>query len=450
MDLFKNRLQPTIVHIGNYENLSNTYFLNYNVVQIDWFANNSIVLEDGSGVLVSEESNIENPFSSLSVDLMDVMDNGLYDGKTVLDIPRIYFPINDKFISATGEAITPNSINSFITTILQLSDNCVEHDLPDTTSYIADFIIKGETFEGVTLTPGVDYFVNETFANYLITVDLGVEYPDLTPEGIELYDKIQTIRNITLPNYLDNSANIQSPWVPLTTTEENNTDLSLYYNINAIGNLVNEYSIENFYSSFCKIILDKTTIEIQLSDFQNLKYLKVLQYFANNKTDEASTMIQLILGSQYNTPNTINTASQLCKCNSNSSSGLTSCSTLYSDAMLELLKEMLGSIEFYRDWFYIIQEDKTIKPNNELINYIKLLIKALIDKGYDLSLNSNVSFNCGCPQQNNSSKSNANLDIINKYDNVLNYVISCSLQYNINKTKLYGLQFGELLPKLQF
>ena len=50
MDLFKNLFQPTIVHIGeNTEyKISNKYCLNYNIVQIYWFQNNSIVLEDGT------------------------------------------------------------------------------------------------------------------------------------------------------------------------------------------------------------------------------------------------------------------------------------------------------------------------------------------------------------------------------------------------------------------
>jgi hypothetical protein len=450
MDLFKNRIQPTIVHLGSYNGIKDKYFLNYNVVQIDWFANNSIVLEDGSGVLTLESADDTNPFSALSHGIMDLMEDGVYDGNSVLDIPRIYFPITNKFISNTGEAVTPNVINSFITTILHLSDNCVEHALPDSTSFIADFIINGESFDGITLVPGVDYYINETFANYLIKIDLNVEYPDLVPEGIELYDKIQRIKSITLPNYLDKESNICEPWIPLTATEENNTDLTLYYNINYLGELVNTYDLANFYSSFCQVILDKSNIEIQLSDFQNLKYKKVLEYFANGKTDEASQMIQLILGSQFNTAQTIKTASQLCKCNSNNSStGISSCSTLYNDAMTELLKEMLGNVEFYRDWFYDVQEDKSMKVNDELVKYIKLLIKGFVDAGYDLSFSNNYRLNCGCQTSTNLA-STANYNIINKYDEVLNYVLSCSLQYNINKTKLYGSQFGELLPKLQF
>lgn len=452
MDLFKNRIQPTIVHLGDYENtsLSNKYFLNYNVVQIDWFANNSVVMEDGSGVLVLESADENNPIASLSHDLMDLFADGTYNVTTPLDIPRIYFVINDKFITSTGEAITPNAINSFITTLLSLSDNCIEHNLPDTTSYITEFILNGDTYDGITLVPGEDYFVNETFANYLITVDLGVEYPDLVEPESNIGILINKINSITLPNYLDAESNIQEPWVPLTTTEENNTDLSLYYNINAIGNFVNEYNVNDFYSSFCQIILDKTAINISATDLNNLKYKRVLEYFANNKSDEASVLISLILGTKY-TSETVNTGTSLCNCGTNNSvSGLSTCSSLYSTAMEEHLKEMLGNIQFYIDWFFIY-EDNSCTVNNDLIKYLKLLIKAFIDKGYDLSFSNTYNIPCKCPNDNSQSLvSKTNYDIINKYDNVLNYILACSLQYNINKTKLYGSQFGELLPKLQF
>lgn len=452
MDLFKNRIQPTIVHLGEYENitLSNKYFLNYNVVQIDWFANNAIVMEDGSGILVLESADDNNPLSSLSHDLMDLFSDGVYNNVTPLDIPRIYFVINDKFLSNTGECETPNVINSFITTLISLSDNCVEHNLPDVTSYITEFITKGETFNNVSLIPGEDYFINETFAKYLKYIDLRVEYPDLVEPESNIGILINKIDNITLPNYLDAESNIQEPWLQLTKTEENNSDLSIYLTSNEIGQLENQYDITIFYSVFCQVILEKSTININATDLNNLKYKKVLEYFANNKSDEASTLINLILGSKY-TSETVNTGSSLCKCSTNNSaSGLSSSSSLYSTAMEEHLKEMLGNIQFYIDWFFEYG-DNSCAVNADLVKYLKLLIKALVDKGYDLSFNNAYSIPCKCPNGNSQSlASKTNYDIISKYDNVLNYILSCSLQYNINKTKLYGSQFGGLLPKLQF
>ena len=120
MDLFKNIIQPAIVHLGDNDNLtiSNRYFLNYNVVQIDWFANNSIVMEDGSGIIVLESADMSNPLSSVSYDLMDVMIDGVHNKKTPLDIPRIYFVINDNFLDVDGSYKTPNKFYNNITKLI--------------------------------------------------------------------------------------------------------------------------------------------------------------------------------------------------------------------------------------------------------------------------------------------------------------------------------------------
>ena len=96
MDLFKNLIQPTIVHFGknNTYQISDEYLLNYNVVQIDWFKNNSIVLENGFGILVLEDSDDLNPYSDSDNDAMDLMEDGVKDRdnlETVLDLPRINF-----------------------------------------------------------------------------------------------------------------------------------------------------------------------------------------------------------------------------------------------------------------------------------------------------------------------------------------------------------------------
>ena len=170
MDLFKNLFQPTIVHIGeNTEyKISNKYCLNYNIVQIDWFQNNSIVLEDGTGIILLETADINNPYSASSNDAYSLLDDGnVENNKTVLDIPRIYFPITEKFYN-NGVVATPLTINSFIISLLQLSDKTSEES-------IVDLIVKGNIYDDNndstddTLIPGEDYFINKTFADYLIS-----------------------------------------------------------------------------------------------------------------------------------------------------------------------------------------------------------------------------------------------------------------------------------------
>ena len=107
-------------------------------------------MEDGSGIIVLESADMNNPLSSVSHDIMDVMTDGVHDKRTALDIPRIYFVINDNFLDVDGSYKTPKAITSFITTLLSLSDNCVEHDLPDSTSFLTDYILKGEITDGVS------------------------------------------------------------------------------------------------------------------------------------------------------------------------------------------------------------------------------------------------------------------------------------------------------------
>lgn len=449
MDLFKNRIQPLIVHLGYQEGLpiSNTYFLNYNVVQIDWVSNNSIVMEDGSGVLVLEDTNESNPFSSLAQDLNDVALDGELNNQKVLDIPRIFFTINDKFINKEGKIVTPNAINSFITALLSLSDNCVEHtEFDSTIGYLADLIVKGDTYDGIQLIPGQDFFINEAFLNYLITTDLQIEYPDLLDETSYQYKVVEQLKAITLPNFLDVYANIQEPWIALTESEENNTDLQSYYDTNVFSTITESYDIKQFYNSFCGIILDSTTIDILVDDFTNIKYKLILEYFRNGMKDTASMAIQLILGSAY-TNSTIQSTSQLCNCGSSGVSEFSSCSSLYNKAMLEQLKQMLGDANFYNNWFYTITEEGK-KPNLTIVKSLQVLIKSLLDSNYDLSFVEASKFGCSC--SNNSPSSSANKDIITKYNFVLKYVENCILGNNINRTKLYGSQFGELLPKLKF
>jgi hypothetical protein len=367
---------------------------------------------------------------------MDLMDDKEINN-SVLDIPRIYFVINDNFLDVDGSYKTPKAITSFITTLLSLSDNCIEHYSLDNTSFITDFILNGETFNGVTLTPGKDFFINETFANYLISIDLGIEDPY----------KIRRINNITLPNYLDKEANIQAPWVQLTETEENNTDLSVYYMMNELVDFSSEYDIKNLCSSFCAIILDKSTFEVTVNDYKNLNYQYVLEYFKNNQTDRVSIGLELALGTQYTTQ-AINTASKLC--NSNTTSGMTSCVNIYKDAMLEHLKEMLGNVNFYKDWFFnteIVNNKEVCKPNDELIKNLRMLLKSFKDE-YSDSMNSMYNCKCNAYLYNQNTTNNDIKGIITKYENVLDYIKSCSLQYNINKIKVYGNKFGEVLPQL--
>jgi hypothetical protein len=439
MDLFKSLLQPTIVHLGKNTTypVSDEYFLNYNVMQIDWFANNSIVLENGLGILLLEDYNESNPYSASGSDAMDIMDDGIKNtNDTVLDVPRIYFKISDKFLT-NNKFLTPNIINNFIITLLQLSDT---EDMMN----IASFIANGDSYNGESLIPGVDYYINETFARFLIEIELEIENENFILDQ-EIKDIVNTIHEITLPNYLSGSAEIKYPWIQLTDDEINNTDLEYYFDKNLLSTLNDEDAVRNFFVSFCQTILDyNEDKEIPVSDIENTIYKKVLEYFASNKYDEGLASIQLILGNTIKTEK-INTISNCC-----SNTAIESCLDTYMNAMNEYLKLMLGNADFYWNWMMEETEDGK-QPKTSLIKQLMYLINAFESLGLDLSFKPASKYSCtnGC-HSNQSQVSINNYNILDKYKNVLSYVRDCKISSNINKIKLYGSQFGELLPKLQF
>ncbi len=443
MDLFKNLFQPTIVHIGENSEykISNKYCLNYNVVQIDWFQNNSIVLEDGTGIVLLEEADINNPYSASANDAYALLDDGNENNnKTVLDIPRIYFPITEKF-NNEGIVTTPLAINAFIISLLQLSDKSSEPS-------IIDLIVNGTVYDDSNastndiLIPGEDYFLNKTFADYLISYCLDIVDESLVDPNSEDGKKLLVIRSIELPNYLKEDALINEPWIELSENEQSNTDLSQYMTLNKYAEYgVDDSVLEEFYVSFVNGILN-FNIEKQILTAKDALYKTVLDYFSAEQNDDIINKINLVLGSTYSGQQ-INTASSFCNCKGSNNGSMTdSCATLYSNAMLEHLKMMLGDNDFYCSWMFVDN-----KPNEELIGYLEYLIFRLKDKGFTLSY-SNTG-NCPCPNTN-STNDEKNYKVLDNYVKVLEFINTCNIKPNINKIKLWGSQFGELLPKLYF
>ena len=436
MDLFKNLFQPTIVHIGeNTEyNLSNIYCLNYNVVQIDWFQNNSIVLEDGTGIVLLENADINNPYSDSINDAYSLLDDGIVENnKAVLDIPRIYFPITEKFYN-NGVLGTPITINSFIISLLQLSDK-------ESKESIADLVITGNIDDA--LVPGEDYFINKTFADYLISYCLDIEDESLVDPNSDIGQKISKIRSIQLPNYLKENADINEPWVVLSEDEQSNTDLLHYMTLNKYEKYgVTDDTLKEFYVSFVNGILN-FNISKPILNTKDALYKVVLDYFSASQNDETINKIDLVLGSTYSGQQ-VNTASSYCNCKGSSNASMTdSCATLYANAMLEHLKMMLADPEFYCSWMF---DDDNVK--DDLIEYLKYLILRLKDKGFTLLTNTN-RFNCPCPTTIGANDEK-NYKILDNYIKVLDFIHQCNIRPNINKIKQWGSQFGELLPKLYF
>ena len=143
---------------------------------------------------------------------------------------------------------------------------------------------------------------------------------------------------------------------------------------------------------------------------------------------------------------------RICGCNTNSSSTpicTTSCVEYYKQAMDEYLKTMLGSDTFYYNWFYVTDPISGIKePNNVLINSLQTLINEFLGLDINISTSKESINMCKCPTV--TIDDSCNRGIIKNYLSVLEYIELNKIEENINKIKIYGQEFGKLLPELQF
>lgn len=432
MDLFKRLLQPSVIFFGENNGrypIENRFLMNYNVLQIDWFKNNSIVLEGGQGILLLEGSDDDNPYSASGNDAADILDDGIISRtgeETILDVPRIFFSINESFYE-DGKFKTPNVINSFIISLLQIGDG---EDL-------AVNVAQGNTYQGKTLTPGVDYFINETFAFYIKDTILEVVDDSLIVDPF-VKDIVNKINAITLPDYLNDNAEICLPWRSLNENEEAQ-GLEYFFDQNKLFENTESIDLRSFYQLFANTILNKTKIDILSTDIKNQMYKTVLEYFANGMSDHTTYTLNLILNSPAKTPIDI-----VCYSDPTQSS----CLDIYKDSMNVILSNMLGDAEFYYDWMYVEDEDGNKRPDELFIKELIYLLNVLVSSNYDLSFTKYSKFSCGCGHS--IDKTTDNYTIINNYKKILDKIRQCELQNNINKIKVIGNSFGSLLPKLQF
>lgn len=499
MDLFKNLIQPTIVHLGDDESLpiKNRYMLNYNVVQLDWFKNHSLVLEDDSGILLLENTDILNPYNAAI--------NDANDTKSVLDLPRVFFDINSNFKTPDGIK-TPNSINSFIITLLQLSDS-------EMLGPLAEFIIQGNEYEDNIpetedkLIPGVDFFINKTFADYLINIQLGID-DDFDIISDEDKVKVDIIKSITLPNYLTEESYISRYWIQLTEDEKNNTDLAYYFDINRFSKFENKENSEqisnNFSAAFFQSILDANENKVISTPEQALQKT-VLEFFANDKTDSTLQTMKLILDSSITS-----SSSGCCSCNSTSTSTSSStCPDIYIGAMYQHLQNMFSNLNFYGEWFTLNDQDSDSENgsengsgngsgsdsgsgsgngsgegelNEDLIDFLRYIngkaYESITESQRKAASSSNACKRYGLKSvYTNNGNSNANStsiaaaiaalsgsstsniasispssssapSVLKNFDKLLTTLLNGDVASNMNKIKLWGCQFAQLLPNI--
>lgn len=413
---FLDYIQPKIIKTSNHpelpEQLRNRYLINFNIFGIRYFDQYYILKESDEGIpylLMKEDS--------LGFELEDSIDN--YFDK-ILDIPRLYIDITEKFINGS-DAFREFFYNAMM-------ENSI--------------YIKG-TEEFVA---GRDYWLNTTLYNYLANTNQIVE-PNFSAR---------------MPNYLNDIMMLTDYYEDTSDSPfKDYSNLEYYEKKNRLLN--NEYlenDLKDFYKNFCSIILQQTLIsDDKRNSGLNPIYDIVLNYFSNYQSDAASNALNLVLNSLYSSPNYSSTG---CSCNSvmNLTTNTTqdnittkSCAQLYSDAMKEYLKTMLGDINFYQDWFMIDLSEWECELNDNLSESLISFVSEFLEMDFCLDLNSfttKIHNSLKCNHTVLSSNESKNKSIIENYLRVLEFVQSKNIVQNTNRIKIWGNSFGELLPLLQF
>ena len=415
MNNFMNYIQPTIVKLSDSEDiptsLHNNYMINLNIVGIKYFQENFIIQENSNGDFIMKESYQEgDPVPGFAWLLEESLSE-----EDVIDIPRAYIVISADLVEDDSK-LKAYTINGLI-------DNNV-------------FI------EGVDgFVPGKDFFINETLYRYL-----------------REFNNVEENEDVILPNYLNKNGEISENFVELDCREKDYSNIEYYYNKNKLAaNTYSEEQLNDFYATFASTILEYTQIDDETrATPKNQVYELVLKYFANHQTDATSVALNLILNTPY-----ANLTNGNCGCTktgcSGSNSSITgssetqSCYDIYIAALKNYIKTMLGDTDFYNDWFTILMPNGEYITNDTLIDALETLIHEFIALGYDLSnvgKKNSKAISCGC--SNISYSSTADYSVLLNYLNILDWLRNCNMQYNLNKTKIYGEKLGEIFPYLQF
>lgn len=209
----------------------------------------------------------------------------------------------------------------------------------------------------------------------------------------------------------------------------------------------------NIPNTFFKIIYQYATIQ-NPNTVKNQIYDIVSKYFMNGKTDPLYRGLQLLLGTMTagSSNNKLN-----CGCasdglyNNFGGDNMQSCADLYQQSMYEWLKNMLSDPEYYKDWFFTIFYAKCPEPNEPMIDLLIKLLEEFLKLNYDTfvticgkKLHLHDHYCCDRTQETDTTIRNAILD----YIKLLNIVKNNEIDGNINKIKVWGAAFAEILPTL--
>jgi len=331
------------------------------------------------------------------------------------------------------------------------------------------------------ITIGNDFFTDES-----IFFDLGAE--------------------VKLNEYILHDIVISNDYTPIS----NDIRLINYYIYKNNKEDIDEESLLNFNQTFMKIILNNTNIDFSTFDPINTLYKYVIEYYANGGIDNATILMNSIFNTtlQTSSPSTSCGCTQQSSCVTNASASINTgtetinideatCLDKYKAAMYQWLIKMLSDTEFYCCWMINEDEEGLEIPNDTLIDQLIDLLLALLKSDFNLSRLGTSSTNCGChtfnkrkgrqwdyvfnldygPDNGNSSNSDtnsnnnsgtssdsncsdltinsgiagcSNYSIIENYIKVLQWVKNNEIDENKNKIYIYGKQFAEIFPLLNF
>ena len=301
------------------------------------------------------------------------------------------------------------------------------------------------------------YFVKIPFSNF----DSSSSYLDNYNNCLYIKLTDEFLGNDDLEYFINAKDETYEYYSNVDVVDIKSTNYQYYSIINEVlSTEFTEDEVLNAYQTFATILQDYANItDISI---KTQIYKKIIEYFANGKTDDTITILNLLLGSSvytYNGSPRIST----CGCNSNigtsdgssttpgissDGSNLSNCADIYLNSILLYLKQMFGDIDFYNNFFFIDDE-----PNEEMINMLIDLLNKVLDllnNGQNIYSTSTKYNHCICGELDNSLVDTSTYNIILNYIKVLEWVKNCEHCENTNKIKIYGEAFGEIFPNLYF
>ena len=339
-------------------------------------------------------------------------------------------------------------------------------------TYIAIFVESSDTDEAPTIDPTLvdESTDDESTDDEPTEEDLGTDIIVLDDQELEdlSYIKIKDIENI---NYF------------------------IFKNESLSEEFFDEDELKSLNQTFMKIIIDYSDKYDNVKTPIDFLYKAVIDFYANGQYDDATVLMNSIFG----TPLTTTTINNGCNCSTTSSCSSSSSSTAtsintgttsvpvdtatciekYTAAMYQWLIKMLSDIDFYCNWMTLdlAEDGSDLTFNDVLIDKLINLLTQFVRLGFDLSnLNGkNCTDGCNCGHTlkygsrklSNGNNANdcsdilnnagagisaacSNYKIIENYIKVLNWVKNNEINENKNKIYIYGKQFAEIFPLLNF